>query len=719
MNLAVTFIASAALSAGAATQVSTDAAVGSARELSTVVYERAEIGRPFLFAAELTHQTTLSTADMRFFVRDASGATIVETKGPLPSGDAALTPGDHLLLAGTVDLGPKTHLAYAHCTNVAVIAHGPTPQPVRTTCAELQNGAADFELVEFEAMVRDLVHDDIDVNFAYIVLGDAGASIPLTLRHENVQKLFGETSPVGARVKVTGVCIAAPLTDRRQFGRLVSLAGPDALRVVAPAAGDPLDVPTLGAFRRLQPAQIAALGRHRVTGRVLAVERGSVLIVRADDGGVHDVMLAGGEPPAAGTRITAVGFPASNMYRVNLLRAAWRAEDGPDAPDESCVAAGPREILYDACGNRQVNSRFHGQAIRLSGMVRGLRFAGEETSVKVECDGHLVEVDASACPQALDELEPGCKVEVSGICAIETEAWSPDMLFPHIRGFTLVLRTPEDVVVVARPPWWTTGRLVAAIGILFAAMFAVLAWNVMLRRASERRGRELAAAQVANVESELKVMERTRLAVELHDALSQNLAGVSFEIDAAERLAATDADGTRRRLASASHSLDSCRRELKNCLWDLRNNALEESDMNDAIRRTLAPHVDDDALAVRFNVPRDRFTDTTAHAVLCIIRELVLNAVRHGGATRILVAGSVEDGTFMFSVKDNGRGFDPKSAPGPRDGHYGLLGIQERVEAFEGEFDVESAPGEGCKATITLRPKGLAAANSGYHDPTS
>ncbi|MBQ2631376.1 MAG: hypothetical protein IJG13_16990, partial [Kiritimatiellae bacterium] len=118
--------------------------------------------------------------------------------------------------------------------------------------------------------------------------------------------------------------------------------------------------------------------------------------------------------------------------------------------------------------------------------------------------------------------------------------------------------------------------------------------------------------------------------------------------------------------------------------------------------RTLAPFVDGIELVVRFNVPRERLADDTAHALLRIIRELVLNSIRHGRAKTVRIAGCVDGGRLLFSVSDDGCGFDPGNHPGIRDGHFGLQGIRERINHFGGDMSVESEIGRGSKVSISL-----------------
>ena len=214
-------------------------------------------------------------------------------------------------------------------------------------------------------------------------------------------------------------------------------------------------------------------------------------------------------------------------------------------------------------------------------------------------------------------------------------------------------------------------------------------WNVTLKRKSEKRGKELYEEKIDHAIAEQKVEERTRLAVELHDSVSQTLTGIALQLDGGE-------------IETAKTMLASCRGELRRCLWDLRSRTFEEKDMTEAVTRTITPHLNGCATTVRFNVPRERLSESLTHAILRIVRELVVNAIRHGQAKHIKIAGEMHESTVSFSVTDNGTGFAPETAPGPNQGHFGLLGIRERIEDFNGTLKIASAPGKGAKFTVTL-----------------
>ena len=301
-------------------------------------------------------------------------------------------------------------------------------------------------------------------------------------------------------------------------------------------------------------------------------------------------------------------------------------------------------------------------------------------------------------------------------CEIGSTANLPASAF--FRSMTLLSRAPSDAAtrgswlvttagdesakVTKLPRFLTAENVLIALAGTSALMLFILAWNTLLRRHIDRRSRELADERLASFSSALKVEERTRLSVELHDTISQMLTGISLELDAARGLAENDVREMKRHLDLASRSLTSCRNDLRNCMWDLRNQTLDDVTMDDAIRRTLAPHLSGASLAVRFAVDRELFSDTTALAILRIIRELVTNAVRHGKATSVKVAGCIENDRLMFSVTDNGCGFDPDSAPGVEKGHFGLQGVAERTERLNGELTVDSAPGRGTKALVSI-----------------
>ena len=133
---------------------------------------------------------------------------------------------------------------------------------------------------------------------------------------------------------------------------------------------------------------------------------------------------------------------------------------------------------------------------------------------------------------------------------------------------------------------------------------------------------------------------------------------------------------------------------------------LDEPDFAEAIHKTVAPVAGDTSVTVRFTGARSSISDSTAHAVLNVVRELVANAVRHGHATIIRIAGAADRTGVEISVRDDGCGFDVADRPRQDDGHFGLDGITERLERIGGTFDISSSPGKGTYARIRIARNG-------------
>lgn len=112
--------------------------------------------------------------------------------------------------------------------------------------------------------------------------------------------------------------------------------------------------------------------------------------------------------------------------------------------------------------------------------------------------------------------------------------------------------------------------------------------------------------------------------------------------------------------------------------------------------------IDAAQISVNVDIPRAHLDDTTAHAILCIIRELVANAIHHGDAYHVCIHGECRNHSISFSVSDDGHGFDTEKVAGAAEGHFGLEGIRERIKRLNGTFAISSTPGDGCKAEATI-----------------
>ncbi|BDZ65397.1 hypothetical protein GCM10025877_23350 [Agromyces mangrovi Wang et al. 2018] len=192
-------------------------------------------------------------------------------------------------------------------------------------------------------------------------------------------------------------------------------------------------------------------------------------------------------------------------------------------------------------------------------------------------------------------------------------------------------------------------------------------------------------------------VERERVRHDLHDGLGPSLTGIRLGLDgAADAIRASEP-------ARAGAIIDALRgevtravEEVRRVLDDLRPAALDERGLAEGLRRSLAsiaPGVDVELHAE----PVDAVPLEVEQAAYRIANEAVANAVRHGGATRIVVELASDHAGLVMQVSDDGCGFD---ATTPGSG-IGLASMHDRARRLGGSLGIRSSP-DGTTVTLAL-----------------
>jgi ligand-binding sensor domain-containing protein/signal transduction histidine kinase len=249
----------------------------------------------------------------------------------------------------------------------------------------------------------------------------------------------------------------------------------------------------------------------------------------------------------------------------------------------------------------------------------------------------------------------------------------------RFRVAALHANVPEaSLTIRMHPHFFQTGWFLA----LCALGAAVSGWATFRFYARQTRARFA-----------VLLAERTRLAREMHDTVIQGCVGVSALLEAAATSQSANnkvpdlVDMARKQIRL---TLD----EARQAVWDLRHSDLD-SDLATSLRDFAGRFSMESAVPIGLEVSgtQPQMDGRAERNLLLVAREAIRNALSHGSPARIDLRLKFAPEDVCLEVSDDGIGFDP--APAQQSGHYGIMGMRERVEQLGGSLEIRSEPGRG------------------------
>jgi len=248
------------------------------------------------------------------------------------------------------------------------------------------------------------------------------------------------------------------------------------------------------------------------------------------------------------------------------------------------------------------------------------------------------------------------------------------------------------------------------LGIIPIALFVVIYVSLYMRQVEarekaqsltdelEKANRQL-SEYAAQVEDLTIANERQRMARELHDTLSQGLAGLILQLEAAD--AHLNNNRSEKAQSIIGDAMEQARATLSNArraIDDLRQPFLD--DLDSALRLEIDRFTEATGIPVNFHSDQTPpLPDPIKETLIRAVTEALTNIAHHAEAQNVEVNIGVKDKSVSVTIQDDGQGFDAASIPS---GHYGILGLKERVRLVNGSFDVQSENGKGTTLKIDV-----------------
>lgn len=262
--------------------------------------------------------------------------------------------------------------------------------------------------------------------------------------------------------------------------------------------------------------------------------------------------------------------------------------------------------------------------------------------------------------------------------------------FARIRGWDLTALSAGDIA------GWL-GIIVVSIAI--PSLYIYSLFRASVARASlidELQEAKRALEESRRNEIELAALrERERLAREMHDGLGHTLAALSVQLEAVQRLYRVDPERASAQVDALKALTRASMAELRSSLAGLRAPGLEDRTFEPALQALCAEFEQRSGVKAALALEGDLSSLPAAvtEALWRVAQEALTNVEKHAQAQQVVITLSAASHQVTLTVCDDGGGIPAGLLP--LNGHYGLVGMRERVEGLGGELQVTQPPGGG------------------------
>jgi signal transduction histidine kinase len=406
----------------------------------------------------------------------------------------------------------------------------------------------------------------------------------------------------------------------------------------------------------------------RATVRGVVVLTSPALYVQDATGGAA-VMEAQAAPLKVGDEIEVTGKPEPHEFSLVLrdakVRLLWtRAPIPPLSVTAAQAATGAFDATFVELDGYLVSKDGGAGNTMILGLQKG------EQSFRAIMNPGRGDV-------LFRKLKPNSLLRLRGISVADSEYTQ------NLTPFVLLLRSADDVSVLAGPPWWSARYLAA---IAAGALIFLLAVQLLYSRVEHWRLRAV-------------LEERERLAHEMHDTIAQSFAGIGFQLQAIRNDLHDNNSAALRQLNLALDLVRHSHEEARRSIATLRPESVESIGLLPALERNARRMVDGGSVQVDVS---SRGTARpipvpTSDALYKIGQEAIANAIRHAQPASLRIFLGYAPNEAHLVVEDDGIGF----AGGALSLGFGLQGMRKRAEGISGVLAIKSSCGQGTRIEVT------------------